>query len=89
LHRLGDGYAIIQAFKLCRGCLVQIIDLARIGRDKGPQGIEFLGRAQLFGVQDLADLLGNGHGLFFFPALPIFVPSFLEPDSEIFDAVRD
>jgi len=41
--------------------LVQVIDLSRIGRDKGIEGIEFLGIAQLFRKHDLADLFGNGH----------------------------
>lgn len=63
LHRLADGDAILQSLKLGRRRLVQVIDLGAISRDKGMQRIEFFGIAQLFRAHDLADLLGNGHGL--------------------------
>jgi hypothetical protein len=42
--------------------LVQVIDLARIGRDESVQSVKFLGIAQLFQKHDLADLFGNSHG---------------------------
>src|SRR5258708_22691795 len=67
LDCFGNCEAILQLLELCRRGLVQIIDLACVGRNEGMQLFEFLGVRQLFREHDLANLIFNGHGSIWLP----------------------